>query len=422
MFFLRTKSSRTKTLLAASMCVMLSPSLLAYYFLFNQQSVPSAAERVAVSSSQFESITIGNNKCTDECCAPWTFNTDDWWTQHYQWTISHENQTHTCFQKIKSPQQLDFISKLHKLQQQCDYQVQLPQISSGYAAALMAVARSFYAAYQSQHAFQITLQHATANWNFSPKDPSHWAYCKTRDMNCFFLPLSPCAAEQGRNDAPRGSKPTAGMAWQEFQWLRQYAFRVRHVLRQHVQEYWTTQPVKVQRFVQDPPPHHHDSKCTAIHVRRGDVAFGKGRRYAAVDEYLIAGGVRPNETVLLLTDDESAVKEVEQYLLHQQNWIYVNRPRTQGTALGFEGFIPSQDPAFEVVSILAELQLASHCQKLVHGKSGFVAVIAESMSSPELIQLPIQLDKKQQPKMDPGERAQLYLKQIEEYYENKRGT
>lgn len=434
------KSSMSKTLLAAGICLFMSPSLLASYFLFDLQdsnepvgvnsqpnemnnkrdaeSAPSRLEsnRFRTSSHPLDVCSRGNNNTNNrECCAPWSFNTDKWWTQNYNWTISHENMTHTCFARIQDPEKLDFYSKLHPLQQQCEFQVQLSQISSGYAAALMAVARSFYASYQSQHAFQITLAHDTANWNFSPKNASHWAFCKTRDMNCFYLPLSPCPAEQGRSDAPRGNKPSSGKTLQEFQWLREYAFRVRHVIRQHVQEYWETQPERVQQFVQGT-----NTKCTAIHVRRGDIAFGKGRRYAAVDEYLEAGGVQPGETVLLLTDDTSAVEEVEQYLLQDQNWIYLDRPRTTGTALGFEGFIPSQDPAFEVLSILAELQLASHCQKLVHGKSGFVTVIAEAMSSPELVNLPIQLDKKQQPKMDPEDRAQAYLKQIEVHYGNRK--
>ncbi len=349
------------------------------------------------------------------CCATWQDNTDEWWTRHYDWTLAYDNQTHTCFSRITDAPQLIFYHQLHQLQQQCQHQVQLAQISSGYAAALMAVARSFYAAYQSQHAFQLTLQHATANWNFSPKDESHWAFCPTRDMNCFYLPLSPCPAEQGRNDAPRGQKPTTGQALQEFQWLRTYAFRVRHVVRQHVQAYWETQPAHIQQFVHS----NNNHKCTAIHVRRGDIAFGKGRRYAAVDEYLEAGGVQPGETVVLLTDDTSAIEEVELYLKKEQKWIYLDRPRTTGTTLGFEGFIPSQDPAYEVVSILAELQLVSHCQKLVHGKSGFVTVLAEAMSSPVLVNLPIQLDKKQQPKMDPADRAQVYLQQIREHYEQR---
>ncbi|GAX16567.1 hypothetical protein FisN_7Lh295 [Fistulifera solaris] len=364
-----------------------------------------------------------NNSHNPLCCASWQDeNTDEWWTRHYDWILAYDNQTHTCYSRIQDAQQLQFYHKLHQVQQQCQHQVQLSQISSGYAAALMAVARSFYAAYQSQHAFQLTVQHATANWNFSPKDPHHWAFCPTRDMNCFYLPLSSCPAEQGRNDAPRGSKPTAGVALQEFQWLRQYAFRVRHVVRQHVQAYWETQPVHIQQFVHSNNSSNNNNnnpKCTAIHVRRGDIAFGKGRRYAAVDEYLMAGNVRPGETVVLLTDDTSAIEEVERYLKQDQEWIYLDRPRTTGTALGFEGFIPSQDPAYEVVSILAELQLVSHCQKLVHGKSGFVTVLAEAMSSPVLVNLPIQLDKKQQPKMDPADRAQIYLQQIREHYEER---
>jgi hypothetical protein len=88
----------------------------------------------------------------------------------------------------------------------CSNQVQKTQISSGYAAALMANARSFYAAYQSGKSFQISKGHANATWNFSPRNRTHWAYCETQDMNCWYLDLSPCQPV-GRNDADRGPNP-----------------------------------------------------------------------------------------------------------------------------------------------------------------------------------------------------------------------
>lgn len=169
------------------------------------------------------------------------------------------------------------------------------------------------------------------------------------------------------------------------------------------------------------------SSCTAIHVRRGDVAFGKGRRYAAVQEYLDAGNVSRGETIILLTDDVSTIEEVQEFHVDNSsnsnnheppyyNWIYVQRPRFLGSQGGFEGFIPSNDPAFEVVAILADMQLASYCPKLVHGKSGFVDLLVEERERAgkpvQTILLDIQQDKGSQTKLDPQARAQQYLQRI----------
>jgi len=164
--------------------------------------------------------------------------------------------------------------------------------------------------------------------------------------------------------------------------------------------------------------------CAAIHVRRGDISFGKGRRYAAVKEYLQAGNITKGETVVVLTDDVSTIDEINQYLKTDYNWVFLDRPRTLGSTGGFEGFIPSKDPAFEVLSIMTELELAAKCNKLVHGKSGFVASITDAMEASgqdfQTIYLQTQQDKGTQPKLEPQERAEQYLKAIEEWYERKK--
>lgn len=345
------------------------------------------------------------------CCAPWSTNTDEWWTMHPDWLVVEENSTHTCFSRYTDQAQLEFINNLQKLQWQtdCTKGVQKAQISSGYAAALMATARSFYAAYKQSKPFQITKAHDKAIWNFSPRNPEHWAYCPTKDMNCYFLPLSSCPAELGRDDGDRGIKPSGGQAKLEFAWLRQYAFRPRHRLRRKLVEYMQEQQTPV------------TTPCAAIHVRRGDIAFGRGRRYAAVDEYLQAGNITKGETVVLLTDDVSTIEEVEKYHKNDYNWVYLNRARVRGSTGGFEGFIPSQDPALEVLAIMSEIKLASSCNKLVHGKSGFVAIIVEAMENSghpfETIYLQTQQDKKQQAKLDPKDRAEIYLNAIQERLE-----
>jgi hypothetical protein len=370
-------------------------------------------------------------ECIDEtvgpCCAPWHLDTDTWWVHHPEWEVSSENTTHTCYTLLSDENRKQFLRQLYNQQwgdasntnndnnDNCANQVQKTQISSGYAAALMATARSFYAAYQSGKSFQISKGHANATWNFSPRNRTHWAYCETQDMNCWYLDLSPCPGETGRNDADRGIKPTLPKQRQQFLWLRRYAFRPRQRVRRKVLEFREQHvPADQMKTV---------SPCAAIHVRRGDIAFGRGRRYAAVEEYLQAGNITTGETVVVLTDDVSTIEEIEEYHAKDYNWIYLQRPRHRGSAGGFEGFIPSSDPAFEILAILVEIQLASQCNKLVHGKSGFVATIADEMELSghpyELIYLQTQQAKGDQPKLDPKERAAGYLKAIQDRHKDK---
>lgn len=386
--------------------------------------VSFSGRRVVVNQRELEdcshSVQSAENSGKEQrCCAPWMMNTDEWWTHHPEWTSAGDNFTHTCFQLVSDPAQRSFLRSIYHLQWElhqgdCGKVVQQTQISSGYAAALMATARSFYASYQQQRPFQITRGHAKANWNFSPQNATHWAYCPTVDMNCYYLPLGPCQPIIGRNDAPRGVKPSTAAAKLEFRWIRQYAFRPRHTLREHLAQYIRRAGIDLETL----------SPCAAIHVRRGDIAFGKGRRYAAVDEYIQAGNISLGQTIVLLTDDVSTIEEVEKYHKDDYRWIYLNRPRFRGSVGGFEGFIPSQDPALEVLAIMAEIQMASICSKLVHGKSGFVAIITEAMENAghpfETFYLQTQQNKAEQAKMDPAIRASLYLQQIQERLEKKK--
>jgi hypothetical protein len=489
-----------------------------------QQQQGTHAGSSTVSSTDEEQIVI--------CCARWEYNTDDWWLQHFDYEIQQENATHTCFGKITNPQHSAFLQRVERNQwhtshhtktemeldddyseeddEFCAHDVQVHQISTGYAAALTSLTRSFAAALAQNRPFQYNKRHDRYHWNFSIRHNSnssakttanateasgrtittattkatallnaklHWAYCPTQDMNCFYLPLGQCRPQLGRHDEGfRGKKPpsagaaaaaraaaisnnnntvdttTAATTIQqerlEFLWLRRYAFRPRHALRHQLylflQEHLTpTHQQQLARIQAASQKLHQQStasaadssmfSCTAIHIRRGDVAFGKGRRYAAVQEYLDAGNISQGETIVLLTDDASTIDEVQEFhnagnhtndhshdnhesSTHYYNWIYVQRPRFLGSQGGFEGFVPSNDPAFEVVAILADMHLASYCPRLVHGKSGFVDLLVEERERAGLplqtILLDIQQDKGSQPKLDAQARAQQYLQRI----------
>lgn len=84
---------------------------------------------------------------------------------------------------------------------------------------------------------------------------------------------------------------------------------------------------------------------------------------------------------MLLTDDASTIEEVEKYHATKYNWIYLKRERFRGTSGGFSKHIPSGDEALEVVTIMAEVKLASQCTKLVAGHSGFVTTITDAMDA-----------------------------------------
>ena len=81
----------------------------------------------------------------------------------------------------------------------------------------------------------------------------------------------------------------------------------------------------------------------------------------------------------MLTDDASTIEEVENYRATNYNWIYLKRQRTRGTESGFNKHIPSGDQALEVITIMSEVKLASQCNTLVAGDSGFVTTITDAM-------------------------------------------
>lgn len=377
---------RRNALVSILFFIAISPSLIGIYYSMRldhrqQRAEPEPSRDYA--------------DCRDPiCCMPWSWNTDNWWMNHPHYILGDQNISHTCFELSKERQ--PFLQHVHQLQQQCANTVHRQQISSGYAAALSETTRSFWSAVQHNQAFALRRPHAKFRWNFAVADSNHWAYCPTRDMECFYLPLGSCATTN-TNVANKAKKSHL----QEYKWLRQYAFRFRHVFRRKLQEY-----LKDTKMPSTP--------CTAIHVRRGDIAYGRGRRYAAVGEYL---ELVNTSNVVLLTDDDSVIQEVKTYLLKEYQWTYLKRPRVQGPSAGFEAFVPSKDPAQEVLAIAAESALASRCHTLVHGKSGFAEVILDVMpQNTTKIVLDIQLNKGKQPKVEPKDRAKAYLGSIEEWY------
>ena len=309
-------------------------------------------------------------------CLPWTsdFDIDEWWTHRYDWDEDRiaTNITHQCFQRIDDPARLEFLRKVHQVQWHgnCSLLQQSYMINSGYGASFSVILKAFYSTMVSgkfQKPYQMTKHWHGAVWLFATRDNSSWAYCPQRSMGCFLLPLSNCPPKDYRADPiPR---PGAVGRDPRYAYLRQYMNRYKKIVRHRIIETLHNDYPSV------PLP------CTTMHVRRGDAGLPRApyRRYAAVSEYLQTGNVQAGENIVLLTDDETTIQEVQKYHAQEYNWIFANRPRNQAAHGGFDGHLPSGDPATDLLAILCEIRMASQCTKLVHGYSGFVTLITQAM-------------------------------------------
>lgn len=127
----------------------------------------------------------------------------------------------------------------------------------------------------------------------------------------------------------------------------------------------------------------HDVFVFGRLVRRGDSGMPRPpfRRYAAVQEYIDKANIQKGANIVLLTDDESTIEEVRTYHNNDYNWIYLDRPRNRGIKAGFHGHFPSSDEGKEMAVIATELRVASTCENIVFGRSGFIEGLLQSMDA-----------------------------------------
>lgn len=221
------------------------------------------------------------NEADGPCCSIWDEKNDHWWIHHPDWEVSHEDDESFCFSRIKDERKAVFYRQVYENQWKhstkgCSEAIQTQQSQAGWAACVNQILYGFWSAYQQGVPFQITKHRQEMEWMFAPKNESSWAYCSTKDMNCYFLPLSDCPPVIGAEQKYKAMKPSGKDDNRLFQWLRLYATRPQQHVRKAVYDFITK--------VQEMPPLPWDINCTAMHVRRGDSGFVKfpWRRYAAV--------------------------------------------------------------------------------------------------------------------------------------------
>ena len=321
---------------------------------------------------------LGNYNA-DECCFPWSVDLDEWRTHHPDWGVTRSERDMYCLSKFKG-RKATFFRNLYKLQwglpaddndrtvasttRNCSDIFQNLQISSGMGKSIKAVLAGFVTAFGQNRPYQLTKLSATSKWMYATNDTSSWGFCNTRDLNCYTLPIGNCVNTYNVSDPVNYHVGDVELlSKRSYTWIYEYLMRFNHQSLYHMQEQ-INQVSQIEKL---------SDNCTVIHVRRGDSGMPRSlhRKYLGLIEYIRVGNIGPKDPVLILTDDVTTIYEAKTFY-PDYNWIYMDRPRVNTTYGGFEGLIPSGDEAQEFVAIYAEMFLASRCNKVVHGYSGFV--------------------------------------------------
>ncbi|CAB9510571.1 expressed unknown protein [Seminavis robusta] len=343
------------------------------------------------------------------CCGSWDIDADKWWQHSPDFEVSVENSTSFCFSPMQNKEKASFLRRLHEVQWSgnCSTAVNAWQINSGFGASTSWLAYAFLKAHQKGTPFQINAPER--DWLYGPTDNSSWAYCDDHDITCYFLPISSCPRQTTRQEREWTKPGRDPQTKKEYEWLREYLFRPKQIMRRQLLE--------MRESLNLPQP------CVTIHIRRGDAGFPRQpfRRYAAVQEYLDAGYVEDGANIMLLTDDASTIDEINEHHRGDYNWVYLNRPRTRGVDGGWQSHVPSSDGAFEVLSIYTEFALASKCDTVVQGHSGFMRMLLGKMENEGkpfkrfVVSTGVSKDEAVQWPNDGKERLEYFKKQMDEY-------
>lgn len=314
-----------------------------------------------------------NNSNRSYCCAEsWEHDIDEWWQHHPDWDVSLETNETYCFSPIEDPERASFLrNRVYPLQWQtsCENTTAFRVINSGYSANLGLLGRAFVTALNRSKTFLESKRKEDFIWRYS-NTPDGKGTCPTRDMECYFLPISNCKSELNQHEGfdLEIVNDLGGPYTKEITWLQNYLVRPNLWMRRRVYDVLSVVPVPSQ-------------PCAVIHVRRTDVVlegnWKKRRHYFTIADYLHK--IKDVPSVVLLTDDQTAIDEMHEFHANEKNWTYIHRKRWRGTEGGMNGHIPSGDAVQEVAYILAEQKLASYCDQLVFTRSGFADMLLIAM-------------------------------------------
>lgn len=327
--------------------------------------------RAHVASTKNEIVKEETKKLSDESrepfCVRWKDNRDEWWTHHPDWEISWENRTHYCFAPIEDREKAAVFRRLYDIQFRmgdCSKVITKPMWSSGWGADFENVVDGLKHAYDT--GIPVEMHVMEGAWHYSGKKDASKPVCESKDMYCYFLPLTSCAANPRRPYEGTFMSGVYEIHQGIGRWLLEYATRQQTWLRHEVYKF-SKRRLRI------------ETPCTVMHVRRTDIVLHAefSRKYRKIEEYVKALE-KGTKNILLLTDDQNAIEEA-QALFPKYNWMYIDRPRHRGTEGGWENQIPSNDPELEVIVLLSIFRAVRKCSSFIHTQSNFAKVILGEM-------------------------------------------
>eukprot|EP00566_Odontella_aurita_P015361 CAMPEP_0113550260 /NCGR_PEP_ID=MMETSP0015_2-20120614/13887_1 /TAXON_ID=2838 /ORGANISM="Odontella" /LENGTH=352 /DNA_ID=CAMNT_0000451055 /DNA_START=454 /DNA_END=1512 /DNA_ORIENTATION=+ /assembly_acc=CAM_ASM_000160 len=302
-------------------------------------------------------------------CVPWEVDMDSWWTHAPDWDVTAENDVGLCFSReVATSPRANYLRRLYNLQwgSNCSSVYTKHMWSAGWGSDLSNIADGLLYGLDSVRPFQVAFKKKNQVWHYAALKNGSKAACASKDMFCYFLPLSRC--ESGKID-PTPYRATLRAYRKYSHWIMPYIRRPQQWLRHRTYNF-----IKESMEAVSTP-------CAALHVRRGDIVLhgNNSRKYYPVSDYL---ALLPNTTtnIMLFTDDANAIEEARG--VHPEyNWMYVTKKRYRGKEGGWQEHFPSGDPTFEVIALMAELKLAGYCDTLVHTVSSFSDVLYDEMTA-----------------------------------------
>mmetsp|Transcript_1624 Transcript_1624/g.4350 ORF Transcript_1624/g.4350 Transcript_1624/m.4350 type:complete len:563 (-) Transcript_1624:94-1782(-) len=329
---------------------------------------PEEVQRREVGISPIESF---GGYSQGRFCTTWLRPLDEWWAHNPEWGFESASDEFQCFERYHDDK-ARFLRGVYDLQWSgdCTAVHTRHMWSSGWGADFSNVADGLLLGFEDKRPFQITFDpHDNHWWHYAAvKEDGSNPTCDSKDMFCYFLPLSRCkpgAIEMSNRYPNENSTNTLRRKW-----LHDYATRQQQWLRRSVFDFINEKAPAI------PTP------CTALHVRRSDVVLHDqfSRKYFPISFYLRKAGLEGRGNILLFTDDASAIEEARE--LHPNyNWVYLERKRHRGSEGGWENQTPSKKPVEEVMVLLAIFELAKQCDTFVHTNSNLADVIYNSMIS-----------------------------------------